>query len=109
MARAKVTLDQANSLLYNLDTLVRTNAPAVNATLQGLHETVMQTNAFMITGTSMVEGSRNNLDTMQQHVLVTLQNLEQASRDLNRLLDGLQDQPSRLITGEPPKPRVINK
>lgn len=107
MARAKVSLDQANSLLQNLDNLVTTNAPTVNATLQSLHTTVMQTSDFVVQGTSMVAGSRTNLDTMQQHVLVTLQNLEQASRDLSRLLDGLQDQPSRLITGEPPQPRVI--
>jgi len=107
MARAKVSLDQANSLLQNLDNLVTTNAPTVNATLQSLHTTVMQTSAFVVQGTSMVAGSRTNLDAMQQHVLVTLQNLEQASRDLSRLLDGLQDQPSRLITGEPPQPRVI--
>jgi phospholipid/cholesterol/gamma-HCH transport system substrate-binding protein len=107
MARAKVSLDQANSLLQNLDNLVTTNAPTVNATLQSLHTTVMQTSDFVVQGTSMVAGSRTNLDAMQQHVLVTLQNLEQASRDLSRLLDGLQDQPSRLITGEPPQPRVI--
>ncbi len=109
MVQAEQTLDQTTRLVARVDTLVAANAPAVNATVVDLQKTMAQTNAFMAQSTSMVAGSRDTLDAMQKHVLVTLQNLEQASRDLNRLLTRLSDQPSLLLTGTPPAPRVIKK
>jgi phospholipid/cholesterol/gamma-HCH transport system substrate-binding protein len=57
----------------------------------------------------MVAGRQDNLEAMQRHLLVTLQNLEKASQGLNRLLDELKDQPSRLIMSDPPEPRKIEK
>ena len=109
MARAQETLDQANLVMARVDDLVAVNAPTVNATIHDLRQTVIQTNELMVQGTSMIAGSRENVDTMQKHILVILQNLEATSRDLNRLVDGLNDQPSRLITGKPPAARVITQ
>ncbi len=109
MQETTTALNHATSVLARVDSLIATNEPTVNATLHELHDAVTQTTTFLTQGTTMVAGSRDNIDAMQQHLLVTLQNLEQASRELNRLLDELKDQPSRLIMGGPPSPRVIEK
>jgi phospholipid/cholesterol/gamma-HCH transport system substrate-binding protein len=109
MEQTRVTLGHATALLARVDRLVAVNEPALNATIQELHDAVSQTTTFVTQGTTMVAGSRDYLETMQKHLLVTLQNLEKASRGLNRLLDELEDQPSRLIMGGPPEPRVIDK
>jgi phospholipid/cholesterol/gamma-HCH transport system substrate-binding protein len=109
MEQTRVTLGHATALLARVDRLVAVNEPTLNATIQELHDAVSQTTTFVTQGTTMVAGSRDYLETMQKHLLVTLQNLEKASRGLNRLLDELEDQPSRLIMGDPPEPRVIDK
>ncbi|WP_462325689.1 MlaD family protein [Desulfoplanes sp.] len=107
MEQARISLERATALLAGMNDFVRTNGPTVNATLHGLNGAVAQTTTFLSQGTSLVAGSKNNLEGMQKHLLVTIQNIEKASRELTRLLDKLNDQPSRLIMGDPPKPRVI--
>jgi phospholipid/cholesterol/gamma-HCH transport system substrate-binding protein len=109
MEQTRITLGHATSLLARVEHLIATNEPALNATIQELRDAVKQTNTFVAQGTTMVTGSRDNLETMQKHLLVTLQHLEKASRGLNRLLDELGDQPSRLLMSGPPEPREIEE
>lgn len=107
--QTRTTLQHATALLVRADGLIATNEPAVTATLHELRDAVAQTTTFVTQGTTMVAGSQDNLEAMQRHLLVTLQNLEKASQGLNRLLDELKDQPSRLIMSDPPEPRKIEK
>ncbi len=97
--------NRANRVLDRVDNILLTNESTVNATLHELHHAAVQTTALMNEGTSMIAGSRNNINTMQKHLLITLQNLQETSRTLNQLLDEVKDQPSRLLLGDPPKPR----
>ncbi len=102
-----VASNRAHKVLDRVDHILLTNESTVNATLHELHHAAVQTTALMNEGSSMIAGSRNNINTMQKHLLITLQNLQETSRTLNQLLDEVKDQPSRLLLGDPPKPRNI--
>lgn len=43
----------------------------------------------------------------ERHLVITGQNLEKATENLNRLLEILSNQPSQLLFGEPPPPRKL--
>jgi phospholipid/cholesterol/gamma-HCH transport system substrate-binding protein len=107
MHQTGTVLAQASALIARTDQLIAQNQPTLNATLRQLHQTVQQTSVLVTQGTAMIEGSRDNFGVMQKHLVLTLRNLDKASQGLNRLLEELIDQPSRLITSPPPLPRPL--
>ncbi|PIE69462.1 MAG: hypothetical protein CSA21_02195 [Deltaproteobacteria bacterium] len=106
MQETTTALTQATSLLARVDSLIAANESTVNATLNKLHQAATQTTDLMAQSTAMIAQSSETVRTMQSHLLVTMQNLEKASRELNQVLEALKDQPSRLIMGAPPQPRL---
>ncbi|GAU08815.1 MlaD family protein [Desulfoplanes formicivorans] len=107
MHQTGTVLAQASALIARTDQMIAQNQPTLNATLHQLHQTVQQTSILVTQGTAMIEGSRDNLGVMQKHLVLTLRNLDKASQGLNRLLEELIDQPSRLISSPPPPPRRL--
>ena len=107
MQQTGTVLAQVSALVTRTDQLIAQSEPTLKATLHQLHQTVQQTSLLVTQGTAMVEGSRDNFGVMQKHLVLTLRNLDQASQDLNRLLEELIDQPSRLISSPPPPPRPL--
>lgn len=53
-----------------------------------------------------LSAAENGIATLNQHMIVVGQQLEQATAKLNTLLDRINDQPSQLLFGEPPPRRL---
>ena len=58
-------------------------------------------------GENLVSGTDDKFSHLQQHLLVSVQNLEKATENLNRLLDSLAQDPAQILLGQPPPPRSM--
>ena len=57
---------------------------------------------------SLTTGADETFSLLRQNLLVSAQNLERASENLNRFLEILAEQPSQLILGDPPPRREMD-
>jgi phospholipid/cholesterol/gamma-HCH transport system substrate-binding protein len=60
-------------------------------------------------GSSMVSSTDDSIGRILTRLLVVSQNLEKGTEDLNRLIELLTDQPSRLIFDQPPTPKKVEE
>jgi len=56
---------------------------------------------LMGNGSELIKNADVKFSILQRQLFITLQNLEKASYNMNRLLDLISDQPSQIIFGEP--------
>jgi phospholipid/cholesterol/gamma-HCH transport system substrate-binding protein len=57
-------------------------------------------------GSKLVNRSDDSIHQLRQELLVSAQNLAEATDNLNRFMEILAEQPTQLLLGEPPKPKV---
>ncbi|MDZ7695424.1 MAG: hypothetical protein U5R49_00375 [Deltaproteobacteria bacterium] len=53
-----------------------------------------------------MDHSDDSIRQLRQELLVSAQNLARATDNLNRFMEIIVDQPSQLLMGKPPKPKV---
>jgi len=75
---------------------------------QAIREALENINRVMGKTASLAAGTDETFFHLRQNLLVSAQNLERASENLNRFLEVLADQPSQLIFGEPAPPREMD-
>lgn len=68
---------------------------------------VAKADRFFEEGADLAEDGKHRLARTERQLAVTLRDLRHSSEHLNRLLEEISAQPSRLLFGEPPAPRVI--
>lgn len=68
---------------------------------------VAKANRFFEEGADLAEDGKQRLDRTERQLAVTLRQLRLSSEHLNRLLEEISEQPSRLLFGEPPPPRPL--
>lgn len=90
--KLQLTLDSLNQAI------VDANVKDISANLASSLETIDQ---------KILERVESTASHLERNLVVTGQNLEKASSNLNRLLELLADQPSQLLFGEPPPPRKV--
>jgi len=107
-------LDKGNSaataaehVFVSADGLLADNQQTIRSTLDQLRSAMENANSLMQKGSSLVSGADDTVAHVKRNLIVTMQNLAQASETLNRLIELLLDQPSQLLLGDPPVPRKI--
>ena len=58
-------------------------------------------------GAELIKNTDSNINKLMIHLVVTLQNIEQASENLSKSLEVIADQPSQLLFGQPPPSRKV--
>jgi len=79
----------------------------IKAAIEDFKLAMENANIFLEKGSSLVSATDDSLAHLKRHLLVIAQNLEKASDNLNRVVELLADQPSQLLFGEPPSPRIV--
>jgi hypothetical protein len=79
----------------------------ITAALDDFKRAMGNANLVLEKGIVLLNNSDSTLFSLRQHLLVTAQNMESTSENLNRLSDLLAAQPSQLFFREPPPPRKI--
>jgi len=100
-------LDKADKGLAHVEGIVTENEKAIGSAINDFQRAMETANTFLEKGASLVSGTHESQAQLRRHMLVIAQNLEQASENLQRLIDLLADHPSQLVFGQPPAPRKV--
>lgn len=100
-------LNKADSSLSRVEGIVTEKEETIKTAIEDFKEAIKNANIFLEKGALLASGTDHSFSHLQRHLLVVAQNLEQASENLNRLIELLSDHPSQLMFGEPPLPRKV--
>lgn len=92
----------ADKTVSRIDSIVEENKKEFTEAVSNFKNTMKHADTLMGDGSELVKDADVKLSTLQRQLLTTLQNLEKASYNMNRLLELISDQPSQIIFGEPP-------
>ena len=115
LASTQETIRQANEFFVKGNATL-THAENAFAQARGIiadkehviREALENINKVIEKSASLTAGADETFSLMRQNLLVSAQNLEKASENLNRFLEILAEQPSQLILGEPPPRREMD-
>jgi phospholipid/cholesterol/gamma-HCH transport system substrate-binding protein len=99
-ARAEQTFSRIESILGQ-------KSATLGEVLEDLRETARSAGLFLDKASSLAGGTEKTLSAMRSELIATARNLERASRNLDRLMEVLVEQPSQLLFGEPPPEREM--
>ena len=106
---ARKMFNRAESALARLDVMLAQNQENLSMAMDALRETMVAAATMVKEGETLVSGTDDKFSHLQQHLLVSVQNLEKATENLNRLLDSLAQDPAQILLGQPPSPRSIGQ
>jgi phospholipid/cholesterol/gamma-HCH transport system substrate-binding protein len=101
-ARAEQTFSRIESILGQ-------KSATLGEVLEDLRETARSAGLFLDKASSLAGGTEKTLSAMRSELIATARNLERASRNLDRLMELVAEQPSQLLFGEPPPARKIEQ
>ena len=78
-----------------------------NTALGDFRRAVTKADRFFEHGSELAVNSNVRVARLERQLSVTLRELRTSSENLNRLLEEISEQPSRLLFGEPPPPRAV--
>ena len=107
MDRADRSLGSVESTFTRVEGVVAEKEETIKTAIEEFRLAMGNANIFLEKGSSLVSGTDDSIYHLKRYLLVTGQNLEKASQNLNRLIELLADQPSQLIFGQPPLPRQV--
>ena len=104
---ANRVLDTINQTLREVRVLLSSNKRGVGPMVAQFRNTAKSADDFFQKGTELISGGNDRLENVQDLLIVTLEQLERVSANLNGLIEALSDQPSRLLFSAPPPQRNI--
>ena len=99
---------RADGTVQRLDHAITTNEEELATIIQDLQASMKNASDFLGEGVGLIKNQDEKLSRVQQHLLMTLKNLERASENPNRFSEMVADQPSQLLFGQPPPPRKVD-
>lgn len=108
MDKAEAGVTHADNAFVGLETVIVENQATIRGAIEQILKATENANVLLERGATLVERSDHSLYALRRELLVSAQNLEQATDNLNRFMEILSDQPTQLFLGEPPKPRQNN-
>jgi len=99
-ARAEQTFSRTESILGQ-------KGDTLGEVLEDFRETARSAGLFLDKASSLAGGTEETLSAMRSELIATVRNLERASRNFDRLMEVLAEQPSQLLFGEPPPEREM--
>ncbi|MEW6219423.1 MAG: MlaD family protein [Thermodesulfobacteriota bacterium] len=105
LAEARGAAAGIGSTAQRAGTLITREEPALRAVLDELTTTLAGTRELVARGSGLLDSTDRRLSTLERQIVSTGRRLDQAAANLDRLLDTVQDRPSRLLFDHPPAPR----
>ena len=107
MRKAGNSLGQVDRTLVRMEGFVARNEEPVAEAVMDLKKAMVSANKLLEKGAAMIGNTDDALNRLKAQLLLSAQNLEQATDHLNRFMEVLSDSPSQLIFGEPSEPRDL--
>ena len=102
LGRVDLTLDRVEGIVAEKEQTIKT-------AIDDFKMAMSNANVFLEKGSSLLNGADDSISDLTRYLLIVARNLERASENLNQIMELVKDQPSQLIFGEPPVPRVVEK
>jgi ABC-type transporter Mla subunit MlaD len=100
-------IDATGKTLTAIDQAVSQYDQSISAILHEVRAASEKSNLMIQNGNNLIQDGRFHLSTIDRELLKALKNLEITSRNLNRLILQVNEQPSQLFFSEPPQPKPI--
>ena len=107
LAEARTAMKRLDHTLARVDGIVTSEEKTIRQAIHDLQGTLEKAHTLFETGAIMVKGTNEMVFQLRPYLVSTAQNLERATQKLDRLIELLNEQPSRLLLGEPPLPRDV--
>jgi ABC-type transporter Mla subunit MlaD len=107
LGKANATVERADKVLAQMEGITVESRDKIIAALDDFKRAMENANLVLEKGIVLLNNTDTTLFSLRQHLLVTAQNMERTSENLNRLSDILAAQPSQLLFGEPPPRRKV--
>jgi phospholipid/cholesterol/gamma-HCH transport system substrate-binding protein len=103
------SLGRVESTIDRVENIVIKNEKTIKTAIDEFQLAMTNANHLLEKGSSLVSDTDDSISDLMHHLLAVARNLEKASENLNQIMELVADQPSQLIFGEPPVPRVVEK
>jgi len=101
------TVANINNAFVRIDGIIQENEAGLSRAITDFTQSMERAGVFLGEGADLIKNTDKSLEGLQRHLMITLQNLEQTSRHLNRSVEQIADQPSLLIFSKPLPERTI--
>jgi ABC-type transporter Mla subunit MlaD len=108
VADARQVIKDIGSAVSNTEKIVIENRESVHAAIEDLHRALGNASRAAGEGADFVSGADAKMAELHRQLLISTQNLERATENLNLLLEKLGQDPARLLFGQPPEPRPVD-
>lgn len=106
---ARKMFNRAEDAVDRLEIILSSNEENLAGAMAALKEAMENAQSMLQHGESLVSGTDTKFGHLQQHLLFSAQNMEQATENLNRLLEILAQDPAQILLGQPPPPRSVGR
>jgi phospholipid/cholesterol/gamma-HCH transport system substrate-binding protein len=107
VAEARTTMKRLDHTLARVDGIVTSEEATIRQSISDLQSALEKAHNLLAAGTTMVNGTNEAVSQIRPYLVSSARNLERATQKLDRLMELLNQQPSRLLVGEPPSPRDV--
>ncbi len=107
--KADVSMTKLNNSFGSLERMTQGNEKTINQAIADFKTAMEKVNRLLDTGNTMVSGADDTIYEVGQNLNEISKSIEQATKNLNKIIDIINDQPSQLFFGEPRAPKKIEK
>jgi phospholipid/cholesterol/gamma-HCH transport system substrate-binding protein len=108
MQTADSGLTRLETTLSHLEGITVEKEQDIKTAIVNFRRATEQANTLLNKGIIVANNGDDSLSRISGDLLVIVQNLSEASENLNRLLELISDHPSQLLLGEPPLPKKVD-
>jgi phospholipid/cholesterol/gamma-HCH transport system substrate-binding protein len=105
--RAADIMNLGESTLTRVEGIISDKENPIKTAFEDFKKAMENANLLLEKSSSLIGTTDESLSHLRSYLLLTGQNLEEASENLNRLIELLADHPPQLLFGEPPAPREV--
>jgi hypothetical protein len=98
-------IENTGNTLSTIDQSLQKHNQELSQIFKEVHSAAEKSNTVIQNGNALIQDSRHHLSAIDREILKALRQLETASKNLNRLIQKIGEQPSMLFFSEPPPPR----
>ena len=100
-------MSAGDNTLVQIEAIVEDEENTIRTAFEDFKKAMQNANIFLEKGSALISGTDESLFYLKNSLMVTAQNLEKASENLNRLIELVADHPPQLLFGKPPVPRKV--
>ena len=107
MDSVTILAENANHTVSSLDGVIVDNKKEITEAISEFRRSMKDANNLLDHGAGLIKNADNSLCSFQHQLTISLKNLENATDELNSLMERVSDYPAQVIFGEPPPLRAV--